>query len=106
MSLSAVEAQPRPSQPAPDVGRGSPDFAVVTSDPVEPENTLLLAGDRASAGHPALPTDLPPELTGPAQTARARLRPAPRGGPVWTDDRAPVEWLIDRSIVNYAARGQ
>ncbi|TMK40601.1 MAG: spermine synthase [Actinobacteria bacterium] len=82
------------------------DFAVVTSDPVEPENTLLLAGDRASAGHPALPTDLPPELTGPAQTARARLRPAPRGGPVWTDDRAPVEWLIDRSIVNYAARGQ
>ena len=25
------------------------------------------------------------------------------GGPVYTDDKAPVEWLIDRSIVSYAA---
>jgi hypothetical protein len=25
------------------------------------------------------------------------------GGAVYTDDRAPVEWLIDRSILGYAA---
>jgi hypothetical protein len=25
------------------------------------------------------------------------------GGTVFTDDRAPVEWLIDASIVKYAA---
>jgi hypothetical protein len=25
------------------------------------------------------------------------------GGTVYTDDRAPVEWLIDRSILGYAA---
>ena len=24
---------------------------------------------------------------------------------MYTDDRAPVEWLIDRSIVDYAAGG-
>ena len=35
----------------------------------------------------------------------ARLAPAPAAGAVWTDDRAPVEWLIDSSIVDYAAHG-
>ena len=34
----------------------------------------------------------------------ARLAPALEGGAVYTDDRAPVEWLIDKSIVDYAAR--
>jgi spermidine synthase len=29
---------------------------------------------------------------------------APSGQP-WTDDRAPVEWVIDRMIIEYAARG-
>ena len=35
--------------------------------------------------------------------AAARLAPAAHGGEVFTDDRAPVEWLIDASIVKYAA---
>ena len=39
-----------------------------------------------------------------AETA-ARLAPSLPGGTVYTDDKAPVEWLIDRSIVEYAARG-
>jgi hypothetical protein len=34
----------------------------------------------------------------------ARLGPAPRGGEVYTDDRAPVEWLIDSSLFGYATR--
>ena len=45
-----------------------------------------------------------------ARDPRARARPrrrgsAPRleGGDVYTDDKAPVEWLIDKSIVEYAA---
>ena len=29
--------------------------------------------------------------------------PPLRGGDVYTDDKAPVEWLIDKSIVDYAA---
>ena len=43
--------------------------------------------------------------------ARSRPRPAARSGPgvrggdVYTDDNAPVEWLIDESIVAVAAKG-
>jgi spermidine synthase len=33
------------------------------------------------------------------------LRPARRKGSPWTDDRAPVEWVTDRMIVEYAAEG-
>jgi spermidine synthase len=35
----------------------------------------------------------------------ADLRPARRKGRPWTDDRAPVEWVTDRMIVEYAAKG-
>ena len=34
----------------------------------------------------------------------ARRRVAPASDP-WTDDRAPVEWITDRMIVEFAARG-
>jgi spermidine synthase len=33
------------------------------------------------------------------------LRPARRRGDPWTDDRAPVEWVTDRMIVEFAASG-
>ena len=33
------------------------------------------------------------------------LRPAEPSGDPWTDDRAPVEWITDRMIVEYAAEG-
>jgi predicted membrane-bound spermidine synthase len=51
---------------------------------------------RASA--PSLPTELRPV----AERAAAGLEPGFDGGPVYTDDKAPVEWLIDGSIVEYA----
>ncbi len=38
-----------------------------------------------------------------ARTEAARLAPRLEGGEVYTDDKAPVEWLIDKSIVEYAA---
>jgi spermidine synthase len=81
-------------------------FPTVLRDAIEPENALLIARRGPGGWRPALPTMLPAELRSPAAGALARLGPAPRGGPVWTDDRAPVEWLVDRSIVQYAARGQ
>jgi hypothetical protein len=37
-----------------------------------------------------------------ARTARG-LRPPIVGEKAFTDDRAPVEWLIDRSLISYAA---
>jgi spermidine synthase len=39
------------------------------------------------------------------QLFAAALRPARPSADPWTDDRAPVEWLTDRMIVAYGARG-
>ena len=48
---------------------------------------------------PALPQDLRMR----ASRAAARLEPRLGGGRVFADDRAPVEWLLDASIVEFAA---
>jgi len=80
-------------------------FKHVLRDPIEPTNTLLVASEKAiSARHlrdnaPSLPAPLRPV----ARAAAIRLGPPLRGGSVYTDDRAPVEWLIDRSILEYSA---
>jgi hypothetical protein len=37
-----------------------------------------------------------------AETVGSRLGAPLRGGAVYTDDRAPVEWLTDLSIAHYA----
>ena len=49
---------------------------------------------------------LPAALRPLAARAARRLAPGLRGGDVYTDDRAPVEWLVDTSIVHYAAEGE
>jgi hypothetical protein len=46
---------------------------------------------------------VPDELRPLFDQTAAGIRPAIIGDTVYTDDRAPVEWLIDRSIVSYAA---
>ena len=56
-------------------------------------------------GDPAdrLRTATMPAETGQVATAAAdRLATALRGGTVYTDDRAPVEWLIDASLAQVA----
>jgi hypothetical protein len=35
----------------------------------------------------------------------AHAVPASPNAEPWTDDRAPVEWVTDRMILEYAARG-
>jgi spermidine synthase len=82
-------------------------FPTVVRDPIRPRNTLLLASHgRADASMLLAAAErLDPELANLARTTAARLTPALMGGSVYTDDRAPVEWLIDKSIVEYAARG-
>jgi len=75
----------------------------VVRDPIEPENTLLVARRAAPVGRSAPLGALPAELRPVALAAGSRMGSALRGGPVWTDDRAPVEWLIDTSIVRFAA---
>jgi spermidine synthase len=68
-------------------------------------NTLLVASrtspsrERLRAATAAMPAGLRPLLA----DAAARLHPAPVADRAYTDDRAPVEWLIDRSIIEFAA---
>ena len=96
-------------------------FPRVLRYPIEDTNTLLVAGDgplsaaqlrrnsrrssfvrdAANKGRtrdPAVPRDLRPL----ALDAAAALEPRLPGGEVFTDDRAPVEWLVDSSLLEYA----
>jgi spermidine synthase len=80
-------------------------FGHVARDPIEPTNTLLLASQAPITGGAinqnlaSLPAGLRALASRESQNVGAPLA----GGPIYTDDRAPVEWLIDRSIVKYAA---
>ncbi len=82
-------------------------FAEVRRDPVDPSNTVVVASDspisadRLSRASARFPHELEPLV----RTTAARLAPALEGGDVYTDDKAPVEWLVDKSIVEYAAGG-
>jgi hypothetical protein len=79
-------------------------FPTVLRDPIEDTNTLLL-GTTAPASAENLEraaAEMPPELGNLAEIEAARLAPSLEGGAVYTDDKAPVEWLIDRSILGYA----
>lgn len=79
-------------------------FPTVMRDPIEPTNTLLVASEGPLSAERLRQSarGLPPEITGLAATEASRLEPRLDGGAVYTDDRAPVEWLIDRSILGYA----
>lgn len=79
-------------------------FPHVHRFPIEPTNTLLIASDALPAParlrHQA--ATLAPGLRSLAREAAAGLAPRLPGGEVYTDDRAPVEWLIDASLLEYA----
>jgi hypothetical protein len=45
---------------------------------------------------------LPPDLRPIALADARRLEGPLAGGAVYTDDRAPVEWLVDKSLLDYA----
>jgi spermidine synthase len=73
-------------------------FPMVARDVVSDTNSLVVASSRPIGEMTGVPSDLEP-LAG---TVAARMAPALRGGAVYTDDRAPVEWLTDLSILSYA----
>ena len=79
-------------------------FPRVLRDPIEPTNTLLVGGEgdfsaaRLRGNAEALPAALRPL----ALAAAGRLAPRLAGGEVFSDDRAPVEWLVDGSLLEYA----
>ena len=79
-------------------------FPYVMRDRFSADNSLLVASTRpVSAAHVmAAASHLPLALQGLAAAVSGRMGPALTGGPVYTDDWAPVEWLTDLSIVRYA----
>ena len=83
-------------------------FPTVIRDPLESTNTLLLGTEvpASGAGLRREVGDLPRGLRELARQSAARIAPRLEGGSVYTDDRAPVEWLIDRSILGYAAEDE
>jgi spermidine synthase len=82
-------------------------FDHVARDPLEDVNTLLVAADEPPTAHNLrrAASRLPADLRPLALATAGRLAPPLPGGAVYTDDHAPVEWLIDASIVEEAARG-
>ena len=81
-------------------------FPHVARDPIEDTNTLLVAAETppSAANLRRVAASLPPDLRPLALRTAARLGPPMSGGEVYTDDRAPVEWLIDKSLIDYAGR--
>ena len=80
-------------------------FPYLLRDPIERSNTLLAASARPISVERLRSSirRLPPGLRATARASASRIRRPLAGGEVYTDDRAPVEWLIDRSIIAYAA---
>jgi spermidine synthase len=79
-------------------------FPFVVRDAFSATNSLVIAstnglfGPRIAAAHAPLPAG----LDALAAAIGKRLSPALHGGAIYTDDRAPVEWLTDLSILQYA----
>jgi spermidine synthase len=80
------------------------DFPHLARDVVSPTNSLVMAsGEPLSPAQLSSPTAaVPVILSGLAGAVRARIGPPLQGGSVYTDDRAPVEWLTDLSLLQYA----
>ena len=75
----------------------------VHRDPAEDTNTMLLGSTSDTDPAQALRTaDMPSEVRAVAALTADRLEDGLHGGPVYTDDRAPVEWLVDASLAQVA----
>jgi spermidine synthase len=80
-------------------------FPHVVREPVSADNSLLVASTAPLSGASMLEAhhQLPLALQGLLASTSGRIAPPVNGGAVYTDDRAPVEWLTDLSILRYAA---
>jgi spermidine synthase len=80
-------------------------FGHVARAPVQDTNTLLMASRAPLSARAVADAQVSPDLRSLASSTAAVVEPPLRGGAVYTDDRAPVEWLVDASILDYAANG-
>jgi spermidine synthase len=82
-------------------------FPHIARDPLEDVNTLLVAAEQPVTADNlrSAAEELPADLRPLALETAGRLGEPLTGGEVYTDDHAPVEWLIDASIIEEAAGG-
>jgi spermidine synthase len=82
-------------------------FRHVARYAIEDTSTLLVASDVEPTRErlQAAGAEADPELRPLFAETAAGLEGPLAGGQLFTDDKAPVEWLIDASIVRYAAGG-
>jgi spermidine synthase len=80
-------------------------FPHVVRDRVSSENSLLVASTAPLSGASmiAAHAQVPLALQGLLASTSGQVGPTLAGGTVYTDDKAPVEWLTDLSILRYAA---
>ena len=83
------------------------EFPQVLAWPALRFNTFVLGFTRALSGAEfrARLANGPPDLAPLRDLLGRDARPMTVADDPWTDDRAPVEWLTDRMIVEYAAEG-
>jgi spermidine synthase len=82
------------------------EFESVSVWPALRFNKILLAFDEPGALTRIELGEVAPELRPLVRLLVRQLRPVTETAErPWTDDRAPVEWVTDRMIVEYAARG-
>ena len=76
----------------------------VWRDPSESTNTMLVGSTATDpAGRLRAAADgLPVDLADVARDTSERLAPGLTGGRIYTDDLAPVEWLVDTSLAEVA----
>ena len=80
-------------------------FPHVTRDAVRDTNTLLIGSTTRPSAERLRDAGARHAARARAGGARGRARgsaPGLPGGDVYTDDRAPVEWLVDKSLLDYA----
>ncbi len=78
-------------------------FPVVVRDRVSSTSSLVIGSTTPLSGSRMAALASGTGLGAVAQKVRQHLGPPVPGGSVYTDDRAPVEWLTDLSILHYAA---
>jgi hypothetical protein len=80
-------------------------FPYVVRDRVSVDNSLVVASTVPLSGASMLAAhaQLPLALQGLLASVSGRVGAPLGGGAVYTDDKAPVEWLTDLSILRYAA---
>jgi spermidine synthase len=80
-------------------------FPTVVRDEVEDTNTVIMgtAGEVSTDRLERSLRDLPADIRAPGTETAARISPRLPGGSVYTDDKAPVERLVDDAILDYAA---